>query len=397
MKKIILITSLAITLLSSCKDDEKDVPQSQDNVQKQAVLNNYADLVFANYSDAYDDAVALDLEIESFVANPSETGFQDVKEAWLLSRESYGQTEAFRFAGGPIDDADGPEGLLNAWPLDENHIDYVETDLNSGIINDSVTYPTLSFEVLEPLNESPGDKDISIGYHAVEFLLWGQDLTMPSTKMAGQRTFTDYTTADQATRRGEYLKVCSQGIVDLLEDMKDEWDPNRMNNYRSILLATDVDDALSTILGSIAELSESELGGERVAAAYNAADQEEEHSCFSDNTHRDIILNIKGAQNVFLGTYVGNNRTVSGPSLADLVKEADEAVYISTVKALEDAVTSCEEIPVPFDYAISSSNTSGREKVLEAFIALQEVGDALTLAGAELGYQIAFDIDTVAE
>lgn len=368
-------------------------------------------MVYANYNDAHTDAVALKTAIDDFVADPSQTLFDEAKEAWLQARESYGTTEAFRFAGGPIDDADGPEGLLNAWPLDEGHIDYVEGNTTSGIINDATTYPTISYDVLEPLNESPGDKDISIGYHAIEFLLWGQDLDAPSALTSGARPYTDYSIStalgrpsstmiadnDQvsnADRRAKYLQVCAQGIVDLLQDMKDEWKPN--GACRTTLLKTDVDDALTTILGSIAELAESELGGERVAAAYNAGDQEEEHSCFSDNTHRDIILNAIGVKNVFTGTYDGAT-PVSGKSFADLLKAADESTYDDVMKKLNAAVESTEAIPVPFDYAISNENTAGRTKVLATFIALQELGDALIVGGNKIGYKISYAVDTVAE
>jgi putative iron-regulated protein len=41
------------------------------------------------------------------------------KEAWLTARQSYGPTEAYRPYGAPIDDDNGPEGQLNACPLDE--------------------------------------------------------------------------------------------------------------------------------------------------------------------------------------------------------------------------------------------------------------------------------------
>ena len=57
------------------------------------------------------------------------------RKAWLAAREPYGQTEAFRFYGGPIDDAKGPEGRINAWPLDEAYIDSVKGKAGSGIIN----------------------------------------------------------------------------------------------------------------------------------------------------------------------------------------------------------------------------------------------------------------------
>lgn len=394
--KYLLLVGLGLSLFS-CKDDEPEINNDKDTstVDKDAVLANYADLVYANYSDAHADAVSLQSSIDAFVADPSEALFSDVKEAWLQSRESYGTTEAFRFAGGPIDDADGPEGLLNAWPLDENHIDYVEGDATSGIINDATTYPTLSFDILEPLNENPGDKDISIGYHAIEFLLWGQDSPDPSDLNAGQRSYEDYTTAVNADRRGEYLQVCAEGIVTLLQDMKDEWAASG-SNYRSTLLASNVDVALTTILGSIAELAESELGGERIAAAYNAADQEEEHSCFSDNTHRDIILNLEGVQNVFLGSYDGAT-PVSGKSLADLLKVADEAAYNDLIEVLDAAVASTEAIQVPFDYAISELNPSGRATVFDSFVKLQELGDAFVVGGSKLGYTISFEVDTTAD
>ena len=392
--KYLLLIGLGLGVIACKNDDPEPEEPVENDADKTAVLENYASLVYANYTDAHADAVTLQESINAFVDEPSDALFTDVKEAWLQSRESYGTTEAFRFAGGPIDDEDGPEGLLNAWPLDENHIDYVDGDLTSGIINDATTYPSISYSVLEPLNENPGDKDISIGYHAIEFLLWGQDLTLPSAETPGQRAFTDYTTADNAVRRGQYLQVCAEGLVELLQDMKDEWDTSG-SNYRSELLASDVDVALTTILGSIAELAESELGGERIAAAYNEADQEEEHSCFSDNTHRDIILNLEGVENVFLGTYNGAT-PVSGKSLADLLKAADEDTYNDVIDALNAAVASTEGITAPFDYAISTSNASGRATVLNSFIKLQELGDAFVVGGDKLGYTISFEVETVA-
>ena len=57
-----------------------------------------------------------------FAAAPSGAGLVSARETWLAAREWYGLTEAFRFYGGPIDGDDGPEGRINAWPLDENSV-----------------------------------------------------------------------------------------------------------------------------------------------------------------------------------------------------------------------------------------------------------------------------------
>lgn len=133
----ILFTSLAFY---SCQNDDS----KKDDSAKRVVIENYTSLVYENYLQAYNDAVALETAINSFTANPSQALFDDAKSAWKTARESYGTTEAFRFIDGPIDDANGPEALLNAWPLDENFIDYVDGAANSGIINNTVDYPVLT-------------------------------------------------------------------------------------------------------------------------------------------------------------------------------------------------------------------------------------------------------------
>ena len=81
------------------------------------------------YEASLDSATELDAAIDAFLADPTEETLEAAKQAWLAARDDYGLTEAFRFYGGPIDnETDGPEGLINAWPLDEVYIDYVEGD-----------------------------------------------------------------------------------------------------------------------------------------------------------------------------------------------------------------------------------------------------------------------------
>jgi len=221
MKKVLLRTSLFLLiggLVFSCSNDKDDTAES--NVTKKQVIANYADIVYANYKKAFDDAVVLEAAITTFTTTPTQANFDAAKLKWKESRESYGTTEAFRFANGPIDDENGPESLLNAWPLDENYIDYVDGASTSGIINNPVLFPVINKAFLEAQNENGGEKNISVGYHAIEFLLWGQDLTAPSENKAGLRPYTDYVvggTAANALRRADYLKVCADLLTDHLD------------------------------------------------------------------------------------------------------------------------------------------------------------------------------------
>ncbi|GAB1420235.1 imelysin family protein [Anaerolineales bacterium] len=378
MKKVFLLVCLTLFSLT--------VIQAEENLDslKADIVNHYADLVFANYQDAYDAALALDQSLHTFVEEPSEETFQLAKEAWLAAREPYGQTEAFRFYAGPIDDINGPEGLLNAWPLDEAYIDYIEDNPNTGIINNTEDYPEITRDLLESLNEMGAEENISVGYHAIEFLLWGQDRS-PDT--AGQRPLTDFTSGKNAERRSQYLLIASELLVEHLDYLVQAWNPEIDGNFRETFLTQDLDISLANILTGIGVLSRSELAGERIFTAYDNQDQEDEHSCFSDNTHRDIYLNFKGIQNVYLGTYTRIDGTVmSGPSLSDLLEAVNPELNETVLDLLTNAETAVTAIEAPFDQAII--DPAKRKVVLEAVYNLFDLGDGFSKVGSALGLTI---------
>lgn len=380
MKKLpfLLFTMLLLSLFNACEKDDDASDQLAEN--KEAFLENYANIVYASYEDSYNTAVALQEAINQFVSNPTEEGFTACKTAWKAARIPYGQTEAYRFYGGPIDDEDGPEGLINAWPLDENFIDYVEGNPDAGLINNPTDYPEINKEVLEALNESISETSIFTGYHAIEFLLWGQDLSASS---AGQRPYTDYVTGGTAAnqdRRGAYLQVVADLLVDHLNLMLDEWKPT--GAYRKDFLEnTDVDVALGRIFTALGELSKGELSGERMFVAVDSRDQENEHSCFSDNTHIDIEMNLKGIENVYFGIYTRvNGSTVSGVSLDDLALQADITKASTALAAFTDAKEKTDAISAPFDQAILNNET----KILDAVESLSNLSDRITDVGFAL-------------
>lgn len=364
---------------------------------KQQIKENYANIVYASYKDAYDEAVKLQNNINSFLTTPSQSGFDACKTAWLAAREPYGQTEAYRFANGPIDAEDGPEGMLNAWPLDENYIDYVTGAANAGIINDPATYPTIDADLLESLNEKGGEANISAGYHAIEFLLWGQDDPNTSLKTPGNRPYTDYLTtggtAANQDRRGQYLKAATELLVNNLKTMVDAWDPAKTGNYRSEFLALDNNTALQNMLTAMGTLSKSELAGERIFVALDNQDQEDEHSCFSDNTHRDIILNAQGIRNVYTGSYKKvDGTTVSGTSLKDLITMVNSTVAEEMNTLSAQSITDATAIPVPFDNALTQETVGGTGPIMTTVNTLRAQGDKIAEVATALGIQINTDL-----
>ena len=346
------------------------------------MVDHYAAGVHAAYEASLESATELDAAIDAFLADPTDETLEAAKQAWLTARDDYGLTEAFRFYGGPIDnETDGPEGLINAWPLDEVYIDYVEGDPAAGVVNDPDSYPTIDAELLTSLNEQGGEANISTGWHAIEFLLWGQDL---STDGPGERPVTDYTTADNADRRSTYLAVTSDLLLEHLAGLVEAWAPDS-DNYRAEFVAGDPIEALTMIVTGIGELTRGELAGERMYVAYEQRSQEDEHSCFSDNTTADLLANALGIDMVLTGAYPGG---VEGPGLESLFESSDADAAAALREAVDASLADLEAIPAPFDQHLVDGvpdDDPGRASVLTAIEALESQADALVAAAAAAG------------
>lgn len=355
--------------------------------QATAAATTYADLVFASYTDLVDSTKQLQTDIEAFVADPTDANLETAKQSWLTARDAYGPTEVFRFYDGPIDNPDdGPEGQINAWPLDEAYIDYVKDDPEAGIINDTAGVPEITRDVLVEANEDGGETNISTGWHAIEFLLWGQDF---SETGPGERPATDYSTAPNAERRAQYLTEATDLLVDDLEGVAAQWDPED-GAYRQEFLK-DPQQAVSNILRGMGALSAGELAGERIAVALDTKEQEDEHSCFSDNTLADVINNAKGIEMAYTEDYPG----VDGQSLADVVDEVDPkagAALLDQLKANVALAESLEEIGTFEEIIRSDDDSEGRKKMNELVENLQDQGDAIAALGAALGYDVSLEI-----
>ena len=203
-RAIVLFAMLALVagLVSACSQ------QGPDDELKQAVVENYANGAHSMYSQSLASARSMDIAIDKFLADPSPARLEAAKRAWLIARDDYGPTEVYRFYEGPIDnEATGPEGLINAWPLDESYIDYVEGNPNAGIINNPADFPVIDSALIVSLNEEGGEENVSTGWHAIEFLLWGQDLNDDGP---GDRPVEDYTTNANSNRRAAYLATASK-------------------------------------------------------------------------------------------------------------------------------------------------------------------------------------------
>ncbi|HZO12465.1 MAG TPA: imelysin family protein, partial [Polyangiaceae bacterium] len=149
-------------------------------------------------------------------------------------------------------------------------------------------------------------------------------------------------------------------------------------NYRAGLVAAPPEEGLRRILTGMIVLSGFETGGERLQTALDSGDQEDEHSCFSDNTHRDMVQDVRGVQNVYLGRYQRlDGSEVTGTGLREVVAAADPALADSLEARIAESLTLAEALVPPFDREIATDNAEGRARVQALVISLREQEDLL--------------------
>lgn len=381
-----------------------------------AVLSGYVRIAHAAYEDSLTTALQLKAAVAELIANPSEAALDNAKAAWKKARIPYQQTEAYRFGNSVVDDW---EGKVNAWPLDEGLIDYVDPGVylselgnewaqaniianNANIIlgGETVNASQITPELLESLHEISGSEaNVATGYHAIEFLLWGQDLngTGPG---AGERPFTDYVggggcTHGNCDRRADYLQAAVELLVQDLRYITDQWDPRggtTGSNYATAFLAGSVQDGVRKMLYGIGSLSFGELAGERMKVALIANSPEDEHDCFSDNTHASYFYDALGIRNVYTGYYRRIDGTeISAPSLADLVRSQNPVINNALTGKINRSLDRLQQIvdqaesDQSFDQLIAPGNGQGAALVQAAIESLADQTLAIEAVAKALG------------
>ncbi len=435
-------TTLAITIaLASSLTTFSTVAQAETqqvvvNQSAAAFLEGYAKMADQLYTKSYQDTVLLQKAIKEFVKNPTKKTLENTKKVWRDARESYGVTESFRLSNGPIDAEEGwiaeaygaLEGQINAWPLDENMIDYTldaEGKPTKGNIIDSkgeftpadggekptpVNVDKINVETITALNENGGEANVASGWHAIEFLLWGQDQDYQNmivdnvTKgpmTAGQRPLTDFTTDEFAQRRLDYLMAAADKLVLDLDLVKSAWAEKVKGNaglYRAALLGKltgadaekniDQKEALKQILAGMGMFIKSELANERIAVAVLTPSEEDEHSCFSDNTHRDIDTNYKSFKYLLTGQIDGKQ---VGFNLLSQVSADQRKEIEGLIVKIEKRIAKVDKLAknkMHFDYQIHPENKEEAKNIVRLKNELRKLGDKMILVAKAMNVSL---------
>ena len=388
----------------------------QATVTEQGVVKTYGDIAYAVFSDSLATAENLQTKLNALISKPSQAALTEARSAWKLARVPYQQSEVFRFGNGIVDDW---EGQLNAWPLDEGLIDYVASSnyhhemgnvgATANIVatnslklgGTTLDLSTITPELLASLNELGGSEaNVATGYHAIEFLLWGQDLN-GTAKGAGQRPYTDFIQGDGCTngncdRRVAYLKAATELLISDLKYMQGQWAPGQ-KNYRAELESAKSQVALTKALFGMGSLALGELAGERMKVALEANSTEDEHDCFSDNTHFSHFYDAKGIENIYYGTYKRvDGSVVQGDSIAKLVAAKNPQLATATDEQFKQAMGAMQALVdkaeadkngMKFDQMIAEGNDEGAELIQNAISGLVALTRKIEKVAGQLGVE----------
>lgn len=447
-KNTLLASAMATAaFLGACNSNNSDTSANNSVVSQGTVAKNFRRVASAMYSDSLATAKTLDKAVDAFIAKPSDATLAAAKAAYKQARVPYQQSEIMRFDdtkgnvtkglekdGGPAN-VDDWEGQVNAWPLDEALIDYVDSNTYVGdyadtknIINTttgnltvsgkSVDVTNITPAVIASLNEIGGSEaNVATGVHAIEFLLWGQD-TNGTKAGSGNRPVSDYfqnanctsgaTKSDKkiCERRAQYLKAASDLLVSDLTEMNNEWTDAAAKKQGT--LAYDYlnnGKSLKRIIESIGDMSAGELASERMRISVLKASTEDEHDCFSDLTHVAILNNAQGIINAYRGSYTKLDGTlVSGPSLRDLIAKKDsnlvkqiDAEYEKVMvgmKKISDKAEAKGAAKLAFDQQIAGS-TADKQLIKDTADIIDNSAELITKAATTLGLKIGpFDSGT---
>jgi putative iron-regulated protein len=367
--------------------DDKVMPK----VDASAVKATYIQNAFAMYGAALADVKKLNRAIDALLKKPTEANLLNAKQAWLAARKSYLPTEVFRYYDGPIDGpanpkrTAGPESRINAWPLNEAVIDAVPGtgsgwDHSAALIYDASVPMTI--ENIKKRDQASDEADVTTGFHAIEFMLWGPDQSRTGPGNRAAATFKTLKTI-ASVRRQDYLRLVGQLLEQDISFVRQQWDLKAPNSYAQEFEQLDDYEAIGRMLRGIAMLAVEELASERLSVPLDSGTQEDETSCFSDNTHAEFRYGLEGIERVWLGAPIGSGLSAQLAKLdAALAKRID-----SELKTASDLA---KKMPAPFDQMLLSAPDSAERAQAEALVSsLQTFGSSLREAGRALGVLVS--------
>ncbi|GIT21843.1 MAG: lipoprotein precursor [Gammaproteobacteria bacterium] len=354
MLRIALVVTGA--LLASCSNDEQPNTESSANgvaigepspaldpslyAPIRNILIGYLNQIDTDYNTLATELTSLENQVAEFLESPQTSSMNSVRSGWLSAHSSYELTTLHRYFAEQILSEEEVLALyqfyyqINHWPILPGYVDYVGTYSNSGIVNDitvNIDIPTL--------REQHGAFDLaeaSLGFHVLEFLIWGENL-----KRQDERPASDYFVItelnaseieggfelDQLSnnRRRQMLVLNTQALLSDFNSSREIWSLGS-ETFRNELNALNGSEIIILLLEAMTSMLTEEMLIRSLYPLLNGEYIESIQSPFSHSTQNVVSAQLSSVERLLLETTTDYGRSLDSV-LASLSSEFEEFFY----------------------------------------------------------------------
>lgn len=264
------------------------------------------------------------------------------------------------------------KGFFDVYPINYRYVDYSEDNPTGGIINDIDNYPEIQF--LQTWHQVGGDANCTIGFHVIEFLLWGEDLSLSGP--GSTRDHKDYVAGGGGTnmiRRRDFLSESMTRLFTKTEALKID------DHYEKSIKQLDTRSFMNLMVGSLQHFIKDELIQKDIQLPITTQNHHLEICDFSDHTLPVLKKKIEAVR-ILLdgGPLFQSNHT--DYFLMDFMSEImpEEAAVVQS--KLDEINSVIETITVTFENAVTDPVNASK---------LQSVADKLLVIHDKLGLLLA--------
>ncbi|MDA1369228.1 MAG: hypothetical protein O2971_00495 [Proteobacteria bacterium] len=345
------------TLLVNCGSDEpSDAPALNEGVTVSAVRIGNIDLLLQepikeivraylqqiemDYDVILNNLDELQSQVVIFLDDPTTASINNVRSAWLMAHNAYELSSLHRYFANLV--LSEEESLLlfqlqyrmNHWPILPGYIDYVEGFTDSGIVQD-ITVP-LSIPSLQEQHGVFDLAEASLGFHVIEFLLWGENLDKRSP-----RPVSDYQVVTQLgpvqveegleldqlsnNRRRQLLLLNTQSLVDDFNTMRLRWLAGS-DRFSSSLNNLDSGELLAMVIEAMTGMLTQELLVRSLYPLLNGEYVDSIQSPFSHSTQNAVSAQLTSVERLLLDSSSAQGTRLDS-ILSSLSSDFEELFY----------------------------------------------------------------------
>jgi len=290
---------------------------------KQIALD-YAEQIRVDFSQVSIEIEKLQSAIGEFLAQTNIENLDRARQSWLLAHSAYELTTLHRYFAASILDEQNSIALLqlqyqiNHWPIVPGYLDYVDGYPDSGIVHDiNVSLDSIG------LRDQHGAFDISevtLGFHVLEFLLWGSRDTQSELRSVDDFIEIDALDASQIesgysleqlsnNRRRQLLAIIADILLGDFRELGSLWS-DQLERAEQSIDRTSQTELITTLADSMSAMLTEELLLRSLYPMLNGDFVESIQSPYSLSTQNAVSSQLSGLESLLLESQSENGTTL---------------------------------------------------------------------------------------